>query len=119
MRTLACAAATGLLLLSAGANAQSIGGRYDVEGTNFDGSPYSGTAEIKAASDSTCTIVWNTAGEISRGICMRHGNAFAAGYSLGKAIGLVVYQVMQDGTMRGVWTIAGQSGSGTEILKPK
>lgn len=119
MKAVACVAAAGLLLMSGAAIAQSIGGVYQVEGTNFDGSPYSGTAEIKAASDSTCTIVWSTAGQISRGICMRHGNAFAAGYSLGKAIGLVVYQVMQDGTMQGIWTIAGQSGNGTEILTPK
>ncbi len=44
-----------LLCLAASASAQSIGGMYTVEGTNLDGSNYSGTAEIKLTSDTTCT----------------------------------------------------------------
>ena len=36
--------------LPAAAAAQDIGGRYTVHGTNFDGSAYSGEADIKAIS---------------------------------------------------------------------
>ncbi len=31
---------------------------------------------------------------------------------------LVVYKVADDGTMHGLWTIAGQDGNGTEVLIP-
>ena len=46
-------------------------------------------------------------------------NAFAAAYVLGDAMGLVVYKVMPDGSLHGLWTITGESGSGTEVLTPK
>jgi hypothetical protein len=99
--------------------AQDIGGRYAVNGTNFDGSRYSGEAAITVTSQTTCRIEWNTGGQISRGICMRNNDAFAASYALGKSIGLVVYRIQPDGSMQGVWTIAGENGSGKEILTRK
>jgi hypothetical protein len=37
---------------------------------------------------------------------------------LGDAIGLVVYKVRADGSLDGLWTIAGKEGSGTEVLTP-
>ncbi len=99
--------------------AQSIGGKYTVEGTNLDGSAYSGTAEVTLTSDTTCEIVWETGGTTSQGICMRNDASFAAGYVLGDVIGLVVYKVMADGTLDGLWTIAGKPGNGTEVLTPQ
>jgi hypothetical protein len=100
------------------ADAQSIGGRYQVQGKNFDGSSYSGQADIVITSETTCRIVWNTGGQISRGICMRNDNAFSAAYQLGNKIGLVIYQVRPDGSMLGLWTIADQKGVGQELLTP-
>jgi hypothetical protein len=108
--------------LAAPAAAQSIGGNYSVQGTNFDGSPYTGTAEIVLTSETTCVVKWTTGGTTSatsEGICMRNGPAFAAGYALGDEIGLVVYQVMEDGSLHGLWTLAGKEGNGTEVLTPK
>ncbi len=101
------------------AAAQSIGGGYDVAGTNFDGSPYSGTAEITLTSETTCVIEWTTGSTTSQGICMRNDDAFAAGYILGDEIGLVVYKVMSDGSLHGLWTLAGKEGNGTEVLTPQ
>ena len=98
------------------AAAQSIGGRYAVQGTNLDGSAYTGTATITLISQTTCTIKWVTGGSTSTGICSRNGDAFAAAYVLGKDVGLVIYKVNGDGTLSGLWTIAGQDGSGTEDL---
>ena len=98
--------------------AQDVGGHYIVQGPNFDDSPYGGEAEITRTSSTTCEIVWITQSTSSSGICMRNGPAFAAGYVLGDSIGLVVYQVMSDGSLNGLWTIAGQEGSGTELLVP-
>jgi hypothetical protein len=116
MRKLALAAI--LAFAAFPAAAQSIGGNYAVKGTNLDGSPYSGTARIVLTSETTCTIHWTTGGSTSQGICSRNDDAFAAGYVLGDAIGLVIYKVNQDGSMDGLWTIAGQNGSGTEKLTP-
>ncbi|RWM10003.1 hypothetical protein [Mesorhizobium sp.] len=101
------------------AAAQSIGGAYTVSGTNFDGSSYDGEATITLTSETTCTIRWETGGSSSDGICMRNDNAFSAGYVMGKEIGLVVYKVEDDGSLHGLWTIAGKDGNGTETLTPK
>lgn len=101
------------------ASAQSIGGTYSVAGTNFDGSAYGGDAEITLTSETTCVIKWTTGTSSSQGICMRNDDAFAAGYVLNNDIGLVVYKVMDNGSLHGLWTIAGKEGNGTEVLTPK
>ena len=106
------------LCMIAPASAQSIGGSYTTKGTNLDGSPYGGTVEITLTSETTCTIHWVTGSSTSDGICSRNGDAFAAAYVLGDAFGLVVYKVLEDGTLDGLWTIAGQGGNGTEVLPP-
>lgn len=104
---------------AAPAAAQSIGGAYDVVGTNFNGSEYRGTAEIVLTSKTTCVIRWVTGGATSEGICMRNNDSFAAAYKLGNDVGLVVYKLQADGSMQGLWTIAGQEGNGTEVLTPR
>ncbi|ESW91290.1 MULTISPECIES: hypothetical protein [unclassified Mesorhizobium] len=108
-----------LSLAALPAAAQSIGGTYAVAGTNFDGSSYGGDATITLTSETTCTIHWETGGSSSDGICMRNDDAFSAGYVMGKAVGLVVYKVQEDGSLHGLWTIAGKEGNGTEVLTPK
>ena len=113
------AALAGLMVSAAGAGAQSIGGTYAVAGTNFDGSQYVGTAKIALTSATTCTIRWQTGGTSSKGICMRNDDSFAASYVMGNVMGLVVYKVRPDGSLDGLWTIAGQDGNGTEVLTPQ
>jgi hypothetical protein len=92
--------------------------KYSVQGTNRDGSTYGGTAVITLTSDTTCQIEWTTGGTTSQGICMKNENAFAAGYTLGTGVGLVIYEIMKDGSLKGLWTVAGMDGTGTEILTP-
>ena len=75
-------AALALAALASSASAQTIGGRYQVAGKNFNGSNYSGTAEIVSTSNNTCRITWVTGSTTARGICMRNGNSFAAGYNM-------------------------------------
>jgi hypothetical protein len=108
-----------LLVTTVAASAQDVGGRYRVAGKNPNGSGYTGTAEIVVTSQNTCRIVWTTGGSSSRGICMRNGTSFAASYVLGKDIGLVIYEIQPDRSMRGLWTIADQTGLGQEILTPQ
>jgi len=109
------------LLLTAGwaslAAAQSVAGKYTVHGKNIDGSPYGGTATITPSSDSTCRVVWKT-GSTSNGICMLAGKSFAAAYVLNKSFGLVLYELQDDGSLKGTWTIADEPGNGTETLVP-
>ena len=111
--------AVALLGSTFGVSAQQIGGMYDVLGTNLDGSQYKGTAEIKGVTDTTCEIYWTTGRTTSQGICMRNGPAFSAGYVMGDKVGLVIYQIMENGTLDGLWTIAGSPGNGTEVLTPR
>ena len=117
-RTISIVSGVGLLASFTNAGAASLAGKYEVEGKNLDGSPYSGTAEIVATSDTTCRISWQTGSAASRGICMRNGASFTASYALGESIGLAVYQIKPDGTLQGLWTIADQNGVGTELLTP-
>ncbi len=117
MRALAAGLVLAMAVDVAPAAAQDIGGTYRVAGTNANGSTYAGTAVVVATSKNTCRIEWNV-GSISTGICMRYNNAFTAGYVLGDAVGLVIYQVFPDGRMEGIWTVADQGGVGTEVLTP-
>jgi hypothetical protein len=112
------ALAIALVATVATASAQSIGGKYRVAGTNLNGSRYSGTAEIVSTGGATCRIAWTTGGTTAKGICMRHGDTLAAAYVMSGAIGLIVYQIKPDGVLDGVWTIADQAGSGTDVLTP-
>ena len=112
--------ATALLILAlsgACASAQMVGGRYRVHGTNPDGSPYRCTATITPSSDTTCRISWQT-GSTSVGFCMMAGKALAASYALNGKVGLVLYQLQPNGSLKGIWTIADQPGAGTETLIP-
>jgi hypothetical protein len=108
---LAIFAAAALAASVATRSAEELGGKYRVSGTNLDGS-------IVITSPTTCRIVWVTGGTTSRGICMRRSNVFTAAYQLGRAVGLVIYEVKPDGVLDGVWTVADQRGAGTDVLTP-
>jgi hypothetical protein len=97
------------------ASAQSVGGRYAVQGTNPNGSRYSGTAEIMP-NGNVCRIHWHVGSEW-RGICMTSGNRFAASYHSGDTFGLLIYRINGDGSLSGEWT-TGSGSTGTETLIP-
>ena len=102
-------------------SAVAVGGKYKVAGTNFDGSNYSGDAEITITSETTCAIEWHTGqNSASIGICMRNDDSFAAAYKMKDgSVGLIIYKMDDDGTMDGIWTLSGQNGAGTEVLTPE
>lgn len=118
IRTMTLAAALALTSTAAIAGKGDVGGKYRVQGTNANGSVYQGTAVITVTSENTCRIVWTTGGTTSEGICMRNQNAFSAGYVLQGDVGLVIYEINDDGSMDGLWTVADQPGVGTEKLIP-
>ena len=49
------------------ADSMTLASRYDVTGTNPNGSKYSGTARIEVISDTTFTIRWDIAGAVYEG----------------------------------------------------
>lgn len=118
IKTIAVASVFTAGLATAAMAAGFEGGTYDVRGTNPDGSKYKGTARIEVTSNTTCRITWHVGSE-SSGICMRNGIALAAGYVLGDKVGLVIYEIRDDGTLDGIWTVADEDGSGTELLIPQ
>lgn len=97
--------------------AQTITGRYSVGGKNLDGSAYDGTVQI-TPNGSTCRIVWKTGQVTSEGVCMVSNKTLAAFYKLGLDYGLIIYEIQNDGSLKGQWTVAGQNGRGSEFLKP-
>jgi hypothetical protein len=111
-------ATVALIFGSAGAAAQEVGGNYTVTGDNPNGTTYSGTAEI-TPSGSGCTIVWQTGGSTSSGICMRAKMMFSAYYRLGDDAGMVIYELQPNGTLIGYWVIPGKQGVGHETLTPR
>jgi len=119
LKILALAASLTIVASAAVAAGADVGGAYDVLGKNPDGSEYKGTATIEVTSENTCRITWQTGSSSSNGICMRNGASFAAGYVLADKVGLVVYEMKDDGSMIGLWTIADQAGVGSEVLTPQ
>ena len=116
----ACSVVLGLALAGSTAirvEAQTIGGSYIAAGTNFDGSRYTGTAQI-TPEGSTCRIIWHTGGSPSEGLCMLSGKTLAAFYKLGPEYGLIIYELQPDGSLQGHWSVAGKQGVGTEELVP-
>lgn len=99
------------------AQAQSVAGAYNVIGVNMDGADYRGRARIVITPTNACRITWDV-GSVSEGICMRNNHAFTAAYSYKGKVGLVIYQIMNDGSMQGLWTLADTPGVGRETLVP-
>jgi len=120
MKRLGLALASALMVATP-AFAVDLGGHYKVSGKNSDGSAYHGDAEIVVTSQNTCRITWKTGGtSVQNGICMRNGDAFSAAYSFTDGtVGLVIYELHDDGSMKGLWTIADKKGVGEETLTPE
>jgi len=120
MKRLGLAVASALFCVTP-ALAVDLGGNYKVTGKNSDGTAYHGEAEIVVTSENTCRITWKTGGSsVQNGICMRNGSAFSAAYSFSDGtVGLVIYELEDNGSMKGLWTIADKKGVGEETLTPE
>ena len=96
----------------------NVAGSYRVDGTNFDGSAYRGTAEIVMTGKNTCHIHWKIGRDDFNGFCLVRGRIFTSGYRGGNSVGLVSYGIKEDGAISGIWAIDGKTGTGTETLTP-
>jgi hypothetical protein len=95
----------------------SGGGIYKIVlGRNPDGGSYGGEVVMQKKGD-VFELTWRGNGPVTRGIGIRVGNSLVVGWTPGKSVGVVCYQVKNDGTrLEGVWTGLGATGLGTETL---
>ena len=118
MRRTAWALAFTVLAFPAGAQSLTLAPKYDVAGTNADGSKYTGTATVEVISSTTFTIKWLIGGAVVQGFGMRMNDTLAATYTIDGEPGLVIYKVEGNG-LDGLWAIRGHNGNGTEHLTPR
>ena len=117
---LAAAACAALVLSQPGAacaEALHLASHYAANGSNPDGSHYTGNADVTVISDTTFSIVWKIEGQRYEGFGMRLNDALAATYMINGEPGLIIYKVDGNG-LTGAWAVRGHDGVGTEHLRP-
>lgn len=124
LKTFALVASLTMLASTAGAAERDVSGTYDAVGKYPDGSPYTGIVEIRPARDNTCTITWQLGPDFASGVCVRNGGILGASWVFNNKVAVIVFEIKDDGSMVGLWTIADDSSSGTagswpEVLTPK
>jgi hypothetical protein len=95
-----------------------IAGSYTVEGTNADGSSYSGTANI-TKTNSGYAIKWVIAAETMSGTGTFDGQTYHVVWEASWGTGEAVYNLAPNGALNGTWTTDGVPGQGTEALTPE
>jgi hypothetical protein len=87
-----------------------LAGSYSINGTNADGSEYTGSLDITDAGE-TVQLRWEAGGtSLGEGIVM--DNVLGTSYGTNDC-GVAVYRI-QGNTLDGVWTVYGAGGTGTE-----
>ena len=114
-------AAAGLLLLpfSAAPALAQRDGIYDVTGTNLDGTPYTGVAQIQQSGLASFAIIWRIGNQLVEGVGFASGRTIAVAYGLSQRPGIAIYTLNPDGSMDGEWTIIGAPAIATERLVPR
>jgi hypothetical protein len=94
-------------------------GVYEVTGTNLDGTPYSGLAQIQTTGLASFSIRWRIGGNLIDGLGFASGRTVAVTYGLATRPGIAIYTLNPDGSMDGEWTIVGSPRNGSERLVPR
>ena len=113
MRSLVVAAA--LLWSVATAFAADPSGTYDVQGASPAGSKYSGTVTITDTGQ-TFKMVWKIGSDTYTGTAIGDKDFLAVSYTSGSDTGLALYGA-DGGNWKGIWTYAGGTKIGSELLK--
>ena len=72
-----------VVAVTAHADTLVLAPKYNVDGTNPNGSKYAGTATIEVISDTTFTIRWEIGSSVFKGFGMRMNELVAATYVIG------------------------------------
>ncbi|NJO34225.1 MAG: hypothetical protein HC869_14935 [Rhodospirillales bacterium] len=112
----AAAACIFMFLLVPAAIAADLSGTYGVNGTNPDGTRYTGTAKI-VMKPGRCRVNWVHGNNTSYGTCKLSGKTFSVDFVLNGSRGTVVYELRSNGNLAGVWWMRGmKSRKGRETL---
>lgn len=90
----------------------SFEGSYSVQGTNSNGSGYSGSLDIVQKGE-VWQLVWNVGSDVFDGVGITSGNVLAAAYG-GAGCGVALYAVQPNGALDGIWGVWGTNSLGTE-----
>jgi len=97
------------------APAPNIAGKYNIIGSNPNGSAYKGTLEVIAHKD-VYQFRWN-AGTQYEGVGIQNANIVAVAYANGengKGCGVVDYDIRDNGALEGKWGYWGTDEAGSE-----
>jgi hypothetical protein len=114
MRKLLVAAAAVILFCAAPALADPVG-KYAVEGTNPNGTSYSGIVSVERTGQ-TYKVDWVIGRQRFSGTGIGNKDFLAVSYVSGDQTGLALYAPDGDG-WKGVWTYAGGKQMGTDLWK--
>lgn len=91
-------------------------GTYAARGTNPGGeSGYEAKLIITRTGD-LYRVEWYFDGQLgAAGVGLARGDSLSVGYQMGDGCGVVLYEVGDDGTLRGEWAIPGTLATGTEV----
>ena len=118
IRRLALALPLAAALFAGPAEAQRAG-LYDVSGTNLDGTPYTGQAQIRGVGLASFAILWRIGNQVVEGVGFASGRTIAVAYGLSQRPGIGIYTLNPDGSMEGEWTIIGAPAIARERLVPR
>lgn len=95
--------------------------RYQCDGVDFNGSPYSGVVTVELKGE-TYLLSWDVSapgGPRSKyqAIGIRVGNTLSAAWAGGSVAGIVVYEINPNATMTGKWTVFGNTSTRGEHLR--
>ena len=105
--------ATALLWSVVTAFAADPVGSYDVQGSNPDGSKYTGTVTVTRTGD-TYRVTWRVGDTRYDGTGIGNKEFLAVSYRSGDESGLALYGA-DGGNWKGIWTYAGGSKIGAEL----
>jgi hypothetical protein len=94
-------------------------GLYDVSGTNLDGTPYTGQAQIQGLGLASFAILWRIGNQVVEGVGFASGRTIAVAYGLSQRPGIGIYTLNPDGSLEGEWTIIGAPAIARERLVPR
>ncbi len=105
-------------LTLAGSAFADVAGTYTGSGTNPDGSKYD-TEVVITKTGQSYSVQWYFDGNLGyAGVGIMKNGLFCVGYASPDGYGVVVYEVMDDGSLEGIWTGPGAQTLGSETLTP-
>jgi hypothetical protein len=99
------------------ASAQIREGLYAIEGSNPDGTNYTGKFALQPGPAGSWIGVWQVGTARIAGLGLIEGGVLAISFVAEGRPGIAAYQVEPDGKLRGSWTTGG--GTGSEMLTPE